>query len=268
MTVDRTNWKRRSTPWVTLLVFLTMAAPAYAQPFVMHFEHVGTNDPKGAEGWTALGEVGSEFGAISDIGGVPAWFADDNSASGPSGAFYTHTPSPEQITQAASFGWKLSAWVRVVDVPDATGPNLASVIPFLFRDGSVSWQLHLGTEADGDPIIELFTGESFTLQGGGSGYHFYELVFDPLSGTADVFLNGIEVLSDLSPFAFASAPMVGWGNGSTMDTGQGNFNLVRFEVGTAPGVPAMGAAPRCVLIALLFTLPFWPRIRLAHNNHS
>jgi hypothetical protein len=99
-----------------------------------------------------------------------------------------------------------------------------------------------GSEADGDPIVLLFdgggshpnfTGPRYTLQGAGSTYHRYDLVFDPVNDSADLFVDGVERVSDFPGYALA-ATTFGFGNGSSADTGQGNFNAVQFIVVPEP----------------------------------
>ena len=58
---------------------------------------------------------------------------------------------------------------------------------------------------DGDPIVELVTdnsqgGISFVLEGSGGGYHSYELIYDPLAASADLFVDGIEQISDYTGY--------------------------------------------------------------------
>ena len=112
----------------------------------------------------------------------------------------------------------------------------------LYRDGTTSYALAFGTESDGDPIVRAMTGQSgntilgptFTLQSAGSGYHLYELIYDPVAGSADLFVDGIERISDFEGLALVVAPNVGWGAGSSADVGEGRYNLVQFEVTSVP----------------------------------
>jgi len=39
-----------------------------------------------------------------------------------------------------------------------------------------------------------FGGPSYTVSG--SGYHLYELIFDPAAGSANLFIDGVQVISD------------------------------------------------------------------------
>src|SRR5437879_3933932 len=110
---------------------------------------------------------------------------------------------------------------------------------FLYRDGATSWDVRFGLQSDGDPIVYLvLVGDrslwlSYALEGVGSTYHLYELRFDPTTHSADLFVDEIERLSNYGGFSIA----VFWGAGSSADTGQVNYNLVRFEVASAQTVP-------------------------------
>jgi hypothetical protein len=60
------------------------------------------------------------------------------------------------------------------------------------------------------------------------------LVYDPIAHSADLFVDGIERLSDFTGFSYTTDTSVGFGSGSSSDTGQGNFGSVQFEVNTVP----------------------------------
>jgi hypothetical protein len=146
--------------------------------------------------------------------------------------------------------------MRVVDTPDALGAlDGSNVVEFL--DGSVEWQMRFGSEADGDPIVDVYSDAvgdfvEYTLQGEGSGYHLYELVFDPSTHTTDLFVDGVERMSDLTGRSHISIGWVYWGNRSTVDTGHANYEVVRFELFGAdvPAVPPWAI----VLVAVLLVV--------------
>jgi hypothetical protein len=76
----------------------------------------------------------------------------------------------------------------------------------------------------GDPVVTVFAGseQQFVLQGGGSGYHNYQVSYDATLGTADLFVDGMERLAGLpansnlllSPgyFFFGEGQGGGWAN--------------------------------------------------------
>ena len=56
------------------------------------------------------------------------------------------------------------------------------------------------------------------LEGGGFGYHLYELTFAPVAGSADLFIDGVERLSDYVGPATATSRVL-WGADTSFDTG-------------------------------------------------
>ena len=105
-------------------------------------------------------------------------------------------------------GWTLSTRLRVVDTPDAVDFSVSAN----FNVDTINYGFAFGSEADGDPIVLLTTGfdglnavgPTFTLEGSGGGYHQYDLVFDPVSGTADLFVDGIERISEYGGYTFVN----------------------------------------------------------------
>lgn len=217
-------------------------------------QHLGAADPT-SEGFALVNTFASVATGpvINDLGsGLDAWAVDDNGTALGDAGWYAHALSPGQVAGAAAFGWRLSTRLRIVDAPDPapSAPGIGfDASPFVaYRDGTTSFQIHFGAEADGDPLVHVATafapspaGTVFTLQGGGSGYHLYELVYSPLGGL-DLFIDGTERLSDLpaAPLVVVS-PAFMFGAGSSCCTGQGNFNLVRFESFAPDEVPEPGS---------------------------
>ena len=232
--------RSRSFILLTLLSLTMLIAVMPGQALGISYDtlflHTGKTDPK-TEGWTPSWEIAGEFGPLTNdaTSGFDAWFTDDNSSiTLDSGAAYEQVPTTSQIAQANTFGWMLTTRMRVVDIPDALGPfGVSNVV--LYRDGTRSWQMRFGSQDDGDPIVVVDeaggSATTFIHEGGGSGYHLYSLVFDPTAANVDLFVDGIERLSNLTGFLIAQTS-VGWGNGSTFDTGQGNYNLVEFALVT------------------------------------
>jgi hypothetical protein len=254
-------------------LFEPASAPPPSEPPVLpphiFFEHSGVRDPTGVEGWSGQ-EIAGQSGPVAEIDGTKAWFANDDSSTTASGASYSQALTVDQRNQAKLSGWKLSANIRVANIPDALGP-LGASNTVQYSDGSVTWQMRFGSEADGDAIVDVFsdsTGDfvEFTLQGEGNGYHLYELVFDPLRHTADLFVDGVERLSNLTGRSQISGPAIYWGNRSGVDTGQGNYNLVRFELGGAvvPALPQWSIG--LIAVAVTSIGVEWTRRRLSARS--
>ena len=130
----------------------------------------------------------------------------------------------------------LSANIRIVDVPDSTDFSVS----LYYLDGTRFYALQFGSQADGDPIVQFLGGGALALEGAGSGCHLYDLRFDPLAASVDLFVDGTERISNFLGPLNASLPEVAWGGGESDTTGQGNYNLIRFDVGQAFPVPEPG----------------------------
>jgi hypothetical protein len=125
----------------------------------------------------------------------------------------------------------------MIDISDT--PSLS--IFARYGDGIRAWDLEFGTGNDGKPIVQLGDGPAHTVQDLAGGYHLYELAYDPSAGTADLLVDGIEVLSGLTTTRLEDdPPTVAWGGGSSVDTGNGRYNLVAFEL---LGTPLGSCAP-------------------------
>jgi hypothetical protein len=71
------------------------------------------------------------------------------------------------------------------------------------------------------------------------GYHLYDLVFDSVSGTADLFIDGTEAISDYPEHTFETdkdGKRVIWGGGSNPGTGRGHYNLVAWDIADSVGL--------------------------------
>ena len=217
--------------------------------------HSGANDPA-SEGWGTSGSFsGVTTGAVlNDMGtGIDAWNVTDSGTAGGQLGWYTYSLTAAEVTEASTYGWSLSAKVRVTESPDpGTGqPSIAyDASPFFgYRNGTTSAQVHLGSESDGDPIVHFLegyspnTGQTAVGTASATGYHLYEILFDPLSGLVDVSLDGTVVLNALAPFSLAAPMEVLFGAGSSCCVGSGNFAEVKFETFAPSPIPVPASLP-------------------------
>ncbi len=213
-----------------ILVSLGLAGSAQA---TVIYQHTGGTNPI-SQGWSASGLIiGVSVGAVlNDLGsGTDAWKVDDNSTLLGSTLMYDQTPSagsPEAaaIANASTTGWRLSTLLRIPDISDT--PD-ASVF-MIYYDGAKRYWVNFGTDADGDPIVDLMGGGSFTLEGvGSSAYHRYDLISNPNSGSADLFIDGIERLTGYTGDNSVNTPQIAFGSAQSHSTGQGNYAEVLFE---------------------------------------
>jgi hypothetical protein len=130
--------------------------------------------------------------------------------------------------------------LRVVDLSDSTDYSVSAFYQSSQQDGNLTYSMIFGSEAVGDPTVRLVTGQfnagiDFTLQGAGSSYHLFELIYDPSAGSADLFADGVERLSDYTGFVDSDGySRVQWGSAQSDMTGHGNYNLVQFSVVPEP----------------------------------
>lgn len=220
-----------------LLLPAILSGPSSAATADVLFHYSGPTDPV-SQGWTASAAAsGISVGSLpNDNGtGVDAWFVEDTSTAVGSFFGYSQTLNSSQLTTAASDGWTLRARLRVANDGDSVGNQGSVMVDFI--NGTTQYGMAFGSQLDGDPVISLpdsnvdqFSGLSFTLEGGGNGYHLYELVYDPVADSADLFVNGIERISNYTGRS-GGLESVRFGALSSLDTGQGNYNLIQFEVG-------------------------------------
>lgn len=200
------------------------------------FQHEGNANPT-TEGWTHIDSgIGATAGSVTnDQGsGIDAWFTDDDGLTGQSFEFYNQTPTSSQIVAAGSLGWTLRARVRVVDIPDAVDFSVFAG----YRDGSTEWEMIFGSKSNGDPVVRLSTGPNigpeYILEGSQGGYHSYDLVYDPITSSADLFVDGIERISNYFGRTDGLGATVHFGAGQSDTTGRGNWNQVQWEVKSIP----------------------------------
>ncbi|MGK7876463.1 MAG: PEP-CTERM sorting domain-containing protein [Xenococcaceae cyanobacterium] len=208
---------------------------------IVLFEHTGSADPT-TEGWTFRSTIApgnSVDPVINDLGlGIDAWSTDDNSTESGSRLLYSQDTNASLNNDALTFGWKLSTNLRVIDIPDDPFGSIVTG----YRNETQSFQLLVGSDSNGDVIVTagfltIDELQPVTLSGvSANEYHLYELVFEPASNTADIFLDGNLVIADYSGFNLPDASpsllknAVFFGSGSSADTGQANWNSVSFEI--------------------------------------
>jgi hypothetical protein len=230
------------------------------------FQHVGNAHPVISEGWTEeIRGGGVTAGPVNnDLGlGIDAWYVDDDSTEVYSTLKYVQTPTDAQIADANTYGWKLSTRLRVVDVDRPA--NLT--VGVRYSNGDRRYGMILGSDGDGDPIVilgegvtedeRLVYGPTFTLEGEGSTYHLYELVFDPVADSASLFVDGTQCLSGYTGVS-ADTKRVFWGSNNSYTMGHGNYNLVEWEI-----IPEPSTFVLLSMATLTLTIGWWRRRRAA-----
>jgi len=194
--------------------------------------HSGANDPA-TEGWTLDGDgtVRPPTSAILNDEGLDAWVIDDDITNAEGD--YRWFATPEEVSAAMSNGWRFSSRVKSGDVPDV--PDYG--VYFDFGDGSRRFVVDIGSDADADPVVRLTADSMYTAQGLGGGYHLYQMEYDPQVSLATVSVDGV-VLTDSYAGFTASNPRLRFGSGWN-GTGEGRWNMVKFEIIPEPGSTAL-----------------------------
>jgi hypothetical protein len=224
-----------ATATLVLLVGL-LAAPAAQATSTLVFSHAGCADPATLgpdptiETWTLDGLVApGAVGAACGDSGTDAWQVSDPSST-LAGPRYRRDPSG---APGASNGWALRARVGVRDLADAVDGSAlleASVAGRRFR-------LSFGSDGIGKTLVRR-EGVATDLIAqapalGQTGYHLYELSFDPTdgaSGQADLFIDGQLVGPDWAGTATLDS-RIAFGADDAAGTGVVRFSDLTFETG-------------------------------------
>lgn len=219
------------------LVVITFSAVASQAAVV--FNHSGSIDPA-TEGWT----VDNNQAATAAIGS-DSWRLRDTSPSG-GWTHYRQVPDAATNVAASTGGWILTTEARFVD--NTPRPNSAGAMFADYIAGGAGFAMLFHRESDGDPTV-TFGGSSFTIEGVGElVYNEYSIVFDPGAGSADLFVNGVEQISDVPGTATVAADRVAWGASGTVTEGVGDFAAVSFEVVPEPSTSALIVGSALILL--------------------
>lgn len=174
---------------------------------------------------------------IADDLGFPVYGVDDRTAL--AGVYFEDSIAPQQEANAKAAGFTLRMRLRVLPEPTPIDPA-AGLSSLSVGRGSV-FELRFGANPDtpgnGNLRILATGGPPEVEIAGGSVYHLVEIVFDPVSETADVLVDGVERISDwvspggldldLGPVWFGSPPPAFTSIGAM---GEARTNLVELEI--------------------------------------
>ena len=113
-----------------------------------------------------------------------------------------------QRAAIASDGFTLTLVARALQnglAPDYTTSNPVVIDYALVAYANVRWEIDLGLNSHGDTVAVLpnsanlggpggsvrSIGANYTLTGSGSTYHTYQLLYDPTTNSADLFVDGV-----------------------------------------------------------------------------
>lgn len=228
------NWFRRS---MMLWCFLTVGASSGSADIIA--EHTGATNPE-LESWQSAHFVGHTLilghccanvlkEPIFDDDDEDAWVIDDTSNGSLSNDGYAMLLSDSDLAAATRYGFRISVRIKTPNVSDVPQGS----VEFIFSLDQDRWQMTYGSDDDGDPIVRLVGPQDIyvTLAGAGPGYHTFELVFDPATETADLFIDGIKYVSGYTGGSLDDGSRyIFWGSGQDSDTGEGRYSVVAFEV--------------------------------------
>jgi hypothetical protein len=210
--------------WLAMAILTLCASGAQAQTVA---SHSGFNDPT-EEGFTANGI--ESLGSPIDDGGTLAWNLNTGTAG--QELLYERPLTAEEIAFAKTNGYTLRANLRIPTAGKLLGSDGMGFWAQLEDDW---WLMRFSTDSSANPTVHIHGGGGGNHQILGSGYHNYELVYDPASSSADLYVDNIEVLSDLTP-AENPGSIFRFGDGDGSFTGaEINYALVEMEI---PGLPS------------------------------
>jgi hypothetical protein len=179
-------------------------------------------------------------------------------------------------------GFTMSMQARIVQGPtyDPGGNGLFSVDITVAGFNGNRYDIQLGSDGNGNTLVILpsltsFDGTHFTstpfgtpLLITGNGYHLYQLSYDPTTGQAALFVDGVERVSDYLGTAVsggATANNYGLAFG-TVDNATGNFALANLSDGQLSVVPEPSTLPLIGIGVASMTGYAWRRKRREGNG--
>jgi hypothetical protein len=186
-------------------------------------EHLGNADPVN-EGFIHGGS-GAVGPVTNDLGSVNAWSTIGN----PGIVYYVYPLTSQDEAQLAGMDWVLSVTMRIVN------PRANGLFVFLF-EGSKSFNLSFNSDAQNNQsVVGQFQGQSFFLPAGtGSTYNNYQLRYDAVTDLASFWMNGIDVVNDLTGIMSANPSYLEWGSNPDGAIGQANWSEVSLYVVPEP----------------------------------
>jgi hypothetical protein len=209
--------------------------------------HQGATDPttEGFGLWPFNGGISTS--AISNDMGLPAW-SITSTPPGSQQAAYNATLSAAQESALLTQGFTVSLEARAVSGAVYSTPTNEPTAATILGLSTVRYDLELGLDANGNTIAILansvgLNGDgSFNIPGAsvtvsGNGYHLYQLAYNPVSQTADLFIDGVDRIQGYQGHSEGNL-FAGFYFGA-LDHGTANFNLAQLET----GLDIVGAVP-------------------------
>lgn len=197
-------------------------------------QHSGATDPL-TEGFSILtpGEV--EHGPMLDDQGFDAWSIQDGHNADFSS--YRYQLLPEEEVAASIHGWVLSGTMRFLEF---------GVARLAFMTGSEDFSFYLTLDDKGDITLARQQVPLYTLSGGGTDYHEYALVYDPIDATAILWIDGSIRGTNIGAVPSLSPPIVIFGSGGRF--AHTHWNDVTLAIVPEPATVALIAGLGVLLV--------------------
>ena len=227
-----------------LVVFSMMTFLAVGAQAEVVIDYSAGDGAPGSVGWAIVTAGTACTGSLVDDAGTPAFYTKDPTTA--SSNYYSvrgeAALTAAQSQEAVDVGFSMSATLRAEDMiadgfDEAAGPAPGFTVAML--DLGVWYVFGLGQDANGDTTYLLKGGKNLadvsTGTISGDGYHTYELLYSSEAGSADLLIDGTEVISDVvssTTIASALGNRIRWGVEDSPGIGAGYWSDVSFE--TAP----------------------------------
>jgi PEP-CTERM motif len=206
-----------------MLAVLAVTFIAHGQGVII--QHSGAADPM-SEGFSLNMGAGS-VGPLNNDQGMNAWITSIPSSA--STLEYMESLTPLQQAELAGQDWTMSATLQVVQSSGTLGNIFLN-----FYAGSEMFTLFFGAESNDDPFVRAGSSSLspiFVLNGAGSTYNSYQLVYNVASDTANLWVNDTEEISDITGTQSSQAAELAWGIAQSGPSSfQANWNLVSLSV--------------------------------------
>jgi hypothetical protein len=223
-----------------LLAGLLLCALLSTRAQATIIDHSGSAQPDAGEGWNlAVYYGGSDAYPVTNDSGEDAWGIQKTSPF--QELVYTYQLTSEQNDEVQNLGWTMNVRLRVVNAND--NPDIS--VSVHFGIGVTRYDMNFGSNAAGDPIVMLvnsFEGNGLNPAGptyttSGSGYHDYKLVYDPVADNTDLFIDGVERISNYAGNANqGGVASVFFGAAGSQGTGRANFSQLSLTVPEPTGL--------------------------------
>jgi hypothetical protein len=223
---------------------LILCASLFASAFSLAFgqgtlivQHSGATDPA-TEGFSLSDLSGGSVGPVTNDLGMNAWATDI-----PQRGFvgYIDSLTPLQQSETVGANWILSATLR--DLQSGVLPNT-----FIELTASDTYYMYIGSEINGDPYVNgSRSNPVFVLNGGGGGYHNFQLVYSAATTEVSLWVDGVDQIPDFFQTPATGISQIEFGEGQGGYSSD-NWNSVFLEIVPEPSAVSLSFLGGGVLI--------------------